>query len=140
MKRYLIGVSGLVGLLVVILILALVPWKSLSHQDKPIRVVTGMNFYGEIAKAVAGSHGQVISFIDNASVDPHDYQPGTKQSQQLGEANVVIENGLGYDAWLNKLVKANGNQKLKVITVSNLVGKKPVIMNIFGMIRRLLRS
>ena len=124
MKKYLIGVSSIVGLLVVILGLSFVPWKNLGHQQKPIRVVTGMNFYGEVAKEVAGSHGQVISFIDNASVDPHDYQPGTKQSQQLGEANVVIENGLGYDAWLNKLVKASANQDLKVITVSYLVGKK----------------
>lgn len=124
MKKYLIGVSGIVGLLIVILGLSLVPWKNLGHQQKPIRVVTGLNFYGEVAKEVAGSHGQIISFIDNASVDPHDYQPGTRQSQQLDEANVVIENGLGYDAWLNKLVKASANQDLKVITVSNLVGKK----------------
>lgn len=97
----------------------------MGKSQKPIRVVTGLNFYGEVAQKVAGDHGQVISFIDNASVDPHDYQPNTKQAQQVAKANVVIENGLGYDSWVNKLVKSSSNRnKIKIIDVASLTGKK----------------
>lgn len=125
MKKYIIGVISIIALLVIILGLSFVPWKSMGKNQKPIRVVTGLNFYGEVAEKVAGDHGQVISFIDNASVDPHDYQPNTKQAQQVAKANVVIENGLGYDSWVNKLVKSSSNHnKIKVINVASLTGKK----------------
>lgn len=125
MKKYIIGISSIIGLLVIILGLSFVPWKSMGKSQKPIRVVTGLNFYGEVAQKVAGDHGQVISFIDNASVDPHDYQPNTKQAQQVAKANVVIENGLGYDSWVNKLVKSSSNRnKIKIIDVASLTGKK----------------
>lgn len=124
MKRYAIGVSGLVAVLLVILGLSFVPWKTMGKQGQPIRVVTGLNFYGEVAQKVAGDHGQVTTFIDNSSVDPHDYQPGTKQAQQVAKANVVIENGLGYDSWVHKLVKSSANRdKIKVINVASLMNK-----------------
>lgn len=125
MKKYLIGVSGIVVVLLVIIGLILAPWKSMGTSKKPIRVVTGMNFYAEVAQKVAGDHGQVTSFINNSSVDPHDYQPGTKEAQQVSKANVVIENGIGYDSWMNKLVKSSDNRdKIKVINVASLNGKK----------------
>ncbi|MBB1079014.1 zinc ABC transporter substrate-binding protein [Limosilactobacillus sp. STM2_1] len=125
MKKYVISVSSIIVLLLIILGLSFVPWKSLGKDEKPIRVVTGLNFYGEVAQKVAGNHGEVISFIDNASVDPHDYQPSTKQAQQVANANIVIENGLGYDSWMNKLVKSSDNRnKIKVIDVASLIGKK----------------
>lgn len=123
MKKFWIGVTSLVAVLVVIVGVAMVPWRLLGDQKRPIRVVTGMDFYGEVAQKVAGKHGQVVSFINNPAVDPHDYQPGTKQSQQVGNANVVIENGLGYDPWMNKMVKSNAQKGTKVITVSKLVNK-----------------
>lgn len=73
---------------------------------------------------MAGKYGKVTSIIDNPSVDPHDYQPGTTQARQVGDANVVIENGLGYDEWLSKIVKSNSRRHAKkVINVGKLMGK-----------------
>ena len=101
-------------------------WGNLAsaNSERPIRVVTGLNFYGEVAKHVAGQHGQVTSFINSSAVDPHDYQPGAKQAEEVAKSNVVIENGVGYDNWMNKLVKASGNQDAKVVNVGKIVGKK----------------
>ena len=117
-----------IGLLVIVLLgvfgLMVTNWspKSKSSQ-KPIRVVTSLNFYGEVAKAVAGDHGQVTSFINNEAVDPHDFQPSTKEAQKVSKANVVIVNGLGYDNWLSKLTKAADTSQ-KVINVGTQVADK----------------
>lgn len=112
-------------MLVITLALSFIPFKTNNSAQKPIRVVTSLNFYGETAKEVAGKYGKVTSIIDNASVDPHDYQPGTAQANQVGNANVVIENGLGYDEWLNKVVKSNSQRySPKVINVGQLMGKR----------------
>lgn len=125
MRKYSIGVSALVASLVVIFCLSLVPWRSMGHQRKPIRVITSLNFYGEVAQKVAGKYGQVTSLINSASVDPHDFQPGTAQAQKMEEANVVIQNGLGYDSWLTKMATSTSDHHFITIDVgSQVAGKK----------------
>ncbi|WP_283621731.1 metal ABC transporter solute-binding protein, Zn/Mn family [Limosilactobacillus avium] len=121
MKKYWTGVGALVSVLVVILVLSCLPLKEGYREHKPVRVVTSLNFYGEVAQQVAGKYGQVTSVINNASIDPHDYQPSTQQSQLMGKANLVIQNGLGYDHWLTKMTQASGNRDLRVIDVGRQV-------------------
>lgn len=121
-KRW--GLVGLIGLLVIVLVLMITGWQpNQKRQQRPIRVVTSLNFYGEVARTVAGKYGEVQSFINSGSVDTHDFQPSTKQARQLSHANVVIENGLGYDEWVNKMVHAaDGHQR--VINVGQDVARK----------------
>lgn len=121
MKKYLIGVGTLIASLIIIFCLALVPWRTESRSRLPIRVLTSLNFYGEAAQAVAGKYGQTTSLINSASVDPHDYQPGTAQAQKMEQANVVIENGLGYDAWLAKLAASTADHRFVTINVGKQV-------------------
>lgn len=124
MKKYFIGVTSLIAVLAVILVLSCIPFKTTNTNKKPIRVITSLSFYGEAAERVAGKYGQVTSLINNSSVDPHDYQPGTAQAKQVGSANVVIENGLGYDEWLNKMVKStNRTSSQEIINVGKLMDK-----------------
>lgn len=124
MRKYWIGVSGLVGLLVVVFLLSLIPLRNFSQHQQPIRVVASLDFYGEVARAVAGKYGQVTTVINNAAVDPHDYQPGTQQARALSNANLVIQNGLGYDHWLTKLVQGSGNGRVTTIDVARQVAAK----------------
>lgn len=86
--------------------------------------MTSLNFYGEVAKAVAGDHGTVTSFINSSAVEPHEFQPTTKQAKQVAIANVAIENGLGYDAWMSKMVKADSKNKITLINVGEQVAKE----------------
>ena len=77
------------------LILPLVMTHTVSaSSQKPIKVVTGLNFYGEVAKAVAGNQGKVTSFINNSSVDLHDYKPGIKQASQVDMRMSWLKMGL----------------------------------------------
>ncbi|WP_295731769.1 metal ABC transporter solute-binding protein, Zn/Mn family [uncultured Limosilactobacillus sp.] len=119
------GLAGLITSLVIILILMITGWQPhQQHRQRPIRVVTSLNFYGEVAKSVAGKYGNVTSFINSSAVDVHDFQPSTKQAQQLAEANVVIENGLGYDAWLQKMTAASGRDQAVINVGKNVAQKK----------------
>lgn len=118
------GLFGLISLLVIVLVLMITGWQpNQKRQQRPIRVVTSLNFYGEVAQKVAGQYGDVESFINSGSVDTHDFQPSTKQARQLNRANVVIENGLGYDEWVNKMVHATDGQQ-RVINVGKDVAHK----------------
>lgn len=116
------GWWALIASLLVILLLMIItkPAQSRSNTNKPIRVVASLNFYGEAAQKVAGKYGHVESLINNAAVDPHDYQPSIRQSQQVNNADFIIENGLGYDHWLDKMVAANDNHP-QVIRVGTAI-------------------
>ncbi|MEE6677662.1 metal ABC transporter solute-binding protein, Zn/Mn family [Limosilactobacillus fermentum] len=124
MKRKYWGIGALVAVLAVIVGLMVTGWSPSKSHQKPIRVVTSLNFYGEVAKAVAGDHGTVTSFINSSAVKPHEFQPTTKQAKQVANANVAIENGLGYDAWMSKMVKADSKNKITLINVGEQVAKE----------------
>lgn len=126
MKKKYWGLAGLVGYLLILLVLMVTDWR--PHlpvtTQKPIRVVTSLNFYGEAATAVAGKYGQVTAFINSAATDPHEFQPTTAQAKELSQANVVIENGLGYDHWLSDMTKATTTQQTVVNVGQQVAGKK----------------
>lgn len=124
MKRKYWGIGALVVVLAVIVGLMVTGWSPSKSHQKPIRVVTSLNFYGEVAKAVAGDHGTVTFFINSSAVEPHEFQPTTKQAKQVAIANVAIENGLGYDAWMSKMVKADSKNKITLINVGEQVAKE----------------
>lgn len=95
---------------------------SSDTSTKP-RIVTSVDFYGEVAKAVVGKYGSVTSVINNPAIDPHDYEPTTDVGKTVAKANLVLENGAGYDSWMDKVVKANG-KGIKLVSAAKVVGVK----------------
>ncbi|MEJ1329642.1 zinc ABC transporter substrate-binding protein [Latilactobacillus sakei] len=73
------------------------------------------------AKAVLGKHGQVTSIINSPSLDPHSYEPTTQDAKKVAQADVVIENGLGYDQWLSKVAASSDSDQQTMITVNKLM-------------------
>ncbi|MCI2018067.1 MAG: metal ABC transporter solute-binding protein [Lentilactobacillus buchneri] len=94
-----------------------------SSSNGKIKITATTDFYGEVAKAVAGNKGEVTSVITNPNIDPHDYEPTTKVAKNIVGSKMVIANGIGYDGWMNKLVSSN--KKTDYIKVGeDLMGKK----------------
>ncbi|TLQ21224.1 metal ABC transporter substrate-binding protein [Lentilactobacillus parafarraginis] len=97
--------------------------SSSSSSNGKIKITATTDFYGEVAKKVAGKHGDVTSVITNPNVDPHDYEPTTQVAKNLTGSKIVIANGIGYDGWMSKLV--SNNKKADYIKVGeDLMGKK----------------
>ncbi|SPC40165.1 metal ABC transporter solute-binding protein, Zn/Mn family [Latilactobacillus fuchuensis] len=92
-------------------------------NSEQIQVVSSLDFYGEAAQAVLGQHGQVTSIINSPSLDPHSYEPTTKDAKAVAQADVVIENGLGYDQWLAKVVAGSNSKTQKVIQINQLMNR-----------------
>jgi zinc/manganese transport system substrate-binding protein len=92
-----------------------------SSGDKPT-VVAAENFWGSIASQLGGDHVSVTSIITNPNADPHDYEPTTADAREIAGAGYVIENGIGYDPWVQKLVDSNPSEGRSVLNVGNLVG------------------
>ncbi|MGZ3623034.1 MAG: metal ABC transporter solute-binding protein, Zn/Mn family [Ktedonobacteraceae bacterium] len=80
-----------------------------TTSSSAINVVAAENFYGDIAKQLGGSHVSVTSIISNPNVDPHEYESSVKTAIQVSQAQLVIENGGGYDDWMDKLLSGSPN-------------------------------
>src|SRR3954464_12608999 len=68
---------------------------------------------------VAGNMGQVEALV-SPNANPHDYQLTIKDRQRIEEADLVILNGLGLDAWMEPLVQRAGKEKLLLVAASGL--------------------
>ena len=70
-------------------------------------VVAAENFWGSIAAQLGGGRASVSSIIVNPDTDPHAYEPNARDARALAGAQLVIVNGLGYDAWADRLLAAS---------------------------------
>jgi zinc/manganese transport system substrate-binding protein len=87
-----------------------------------IAVVAAENFWGSIATQLGGDHVTVHSIITSPDADPHDYEPTAADARTVAGAQYVVENGVGYDPWVVKLVAANPAPARSVLNVGELVG------------------
>lgn len=100
------------------------PVSGLTSNSSAITIVAAENFYGDIAKQVGGNHVSVTSILSDPNVDPHQYKSSVKDSLLVGTASIVIENGLGYNSWMDKLLAASPNRNRVVLVGSTIAGTK----------------
>ena len=93
-----------------------------AGASAPVSVVASTNVYGDIAKTVGGSAVTVTSIIDNPDKDPHEYQADGQTRLALSKAKLVIENGGGYDDFVDVMLES-ASSKPMVINVVDLSGR-----------------
>ena len=98
--------------------------SSAAPPSSRVIVVAGENFYGDIVGQIGGDHVTVTSIISDPNVDPHEYESSARDAAAVADARLIIQNGLGYDAFLDRLMKASPNPQRKLIVVTELTGHK----------------
>ncbi|KAA9108420.1 metal ABC transporter solute-binding protein, Zn/Mn family [Microbacterium rhizomatis] len=89
-----------------------------------LSVVASTNVYGQIAEAVGGDAVTVTSLIASSAQDPHEFEPSAGDQLKVQRADLLIENGGGYDPFLDALVGASGTTA-PVITAAQLSPEWP---------------
>ena len=119
----------------VAVILLLVAWSvsTMPHQpvtvpspssSTPLRVIAAENFWGSIAAQIGGDKVHITSIVTDPNADPHEYESSTQTAIAFSRANYIIENGAGYDSWVQNLLSAESRPGQKVLDVATLLGKK----------------
>ncbi|GIF46022.1 zinc/manganese transport system substrate-binding protein [Asanoa ferruginea] len=88
-----------------------------------VSVVASTNVYGDIVRQIAGDKVTITSIISDPAADPHSYEANTRTQLELSQADLVIENGGGYDDFVDTMLKA-ANSDAKVLNAVDLSGKK----------------
>lgn len=105
---------GLVGLIVT---MSLGSFGSVAQNRSATKVVATFLPMYMFTKAVAGESGEVEILIPPGT-NPHEYQATPENVRTIAEADVLVKNGLELEEFLEKLITAAGNSKLKEIDAS----------------------
>jgi zinc/manganese transport system substrate-binding protein len=85
--------------------------------DDGIQVVASTNVYGDIASRIGGDHVEVTSIIASLSQDPHEYEASASDQLTVKKAQLIVENGGGYDSFMESLRDASGAEAEVVTAV-----------------------
>jgi zinc/manganese transport system substrate-binding protein len=98
------------------------PGQPSSAAPGKLGVVAAENFWGDITRQIGGDTVEVTSIINDPETDPHEYETNAKDGAAIAGASFVIENGVGYDDFVGKLLKASPKSDREVLSVADVVG------------------
>ena len=108
----------------ILLIACLTCFAGIAASADELKIVAAENFYGGVARQIAGSDANVTSILSNPNQDPHEFMTNASTAKAVADADIVIYSGIGYDSWMEKLLGTRGKPGRIVICVATLIGAK----------------
>ena len=100
---------------------AAVPARS---AEPGVKIVAAENFYGDLARQIAGPEASIDSILTNPNQDPHDFEASPSTARLIADAKLVIYNGADYDPWIESLLKASKSADRRTIVAAQLMNRK----------------
>ncbi|MCU1539072.1 MAG: transporter substrate-binding protein [Arthrobacter sp.] len=94
-------------------------------DDGVVEVVASTSVYGDIVSTIGGNQVRVNSIIARTSQDPHSYEATTQDKLAVSKAELLVENGGGYDDFIHKLADDTGMDHANVLNAVELSGLAP---------------
>lgn len=92
-----------------------------APAQEPLKVVATFSILADFVKNVGGDRVDVHALV-GPNGDVHVYQPTPADAKLMAGAKVVVVNGLGYEGWIERLIRASAT-RLKPVVASE--GIKP---------------
>lgn len=93
-----------------------------ADAARPVRAIGVENHYANVISQIGGKYVQVQAIETDPNTDPHTFEASPKIAREIADAELVVENGLGYDAWADKIMSASHRPYRMVINVQQLLG------------------
>ena len=97
---------------------------SSASTDAPGGQVTAVgaeNQYANVIGQIGGKYVRVTAIESNPNTDPHTFEASPSVAQEVSAAQLVVQNGIGYDTYMNKIEAAAPSSTRKVIVVQQLL-------------------
>jgi zinc/manganese transport system substrate-binding protein len=80
------------------------------------------NEYADVISQIGGKYVSVTAIESNPNTDPHTFEASASVASVVSAAQLIVQNGIGYDTYMNKIESASPSSSRKVIDVQNLLG------------------
>ncbi|HSZ42822.1 MAG TPA: zinc ABC transporter substrate-binding protein [Trebonia sp.] len=93
-----------------------------TAQNTPvIQAIGAENQYANVIAQVGGQYVRAGALMSNPNTDPHTFEASPAVARQVGQARLVVQNGLGYDSFMNSIESATPSANRVVIDVQQLL-------------------
>lgn len=93
-----------------------------AAESGALQVVTSTNVYGSIVESVGGEHVEVTAIVNSLSQDPHSYEATVQDKLAVSKADLLVENGGGYDPFLHTLADSVEMDPEHVLSAVEIAG------------------
>ena len=93
-----------------------------SGSSAPVVAVGAENEYANVIAQIGGPYVKVSAIESNPNTDPHTFEASPSVAQEVSEAKLIVQNGVGYDDYMNKIEAASPSSSRKIIDVQKIRG------------------
>jgi len=87
-----------------------------------IDAIGAENEYANVLGQIGGRYVHVSSILNNPNTDPHTFESSPSVAEEVSGAQLIVQNGVGYDSFMSKIESASPSSNRKVIVVQSLLG------------------
>lgn len=98
------------------------PTSLAGSKPGVIEAVGAENEYANVISQIGGKYVSVSSVLDNPNTDPHTFEASPSVAEAVGRAELIVQNGVGYDGFMNSIESASPNPQRRVIVVQDVLG------------------
>jgi zinc/manganese transport system substrate-binding protein len=95
---------------------------SAAATPRTIVAVGAENEYANVISQIGGPYVSVSAVMSDPNTDPHTFEASPSVARVVSSADLVVDNGVGYDSFMTKIMSASSNPGRKVIDVQHLLG------------------
>jgi zinc/manganese transport system substrate-binding protein len=96
--------------------------SSSTTSAHKIVAVGAENEYTSVLAQVGGKYVQASAIMSNPNTDPHTFEASASVAREISGAQLVVQNGVGYDTFMDSIEKAVPDSSRKLINVQKLLG------------------
>jgi zinc/manganese transport system substrate-binding protein len=98
--------------------------RTASAADKSgvIVAIGAENEYANVLSQIGGKYVSVSAILKNPNTDPHTFEASASVAEEVSKAQLIVQNGVGYDSFMNNIEAASPNSARKIITVQDVLG------------------
>ena len=93
-----------------------------SGGGATITAIGAENEYANVIQQVGGTYVHAEAIMSNPNTDPHTFEASASVAQEISQAKLIVQNGVGYDNWATTIENAAPDPSRKVINVQQLLG------------------
>jgi zinc/manganese transport system substrate-binding protein len=100
-----------------------------SARPGAVLAVGAENEYANVISQVGGRYVSVSAVESNPNIDPHEFEASPSIARLVSDAGLIVQNGVGYDAFMNKIESASSKRGRRIITIQKLLGLPDSVAN-----------
>jgi zinc/manganese transport system substrate-binding protein len=90
-----------------------------AQQPAKLKAVASFSILADFVRNVGGERIDVVTLV-GPDADAHAFAPTPAHARTVAEANLIFVNGLGFEGWMTRLIKAAGSSASAVVTTAGV--------------------